>query len=190
MRKEEDRMTRFDSFTSLISCSVYIKSAQRQIDAHEENNCNLSPLYSLLSCAHLINAFNIWCMFVYVLFGLHQHPPFDSPPSLHQSLKHMFSFHCGNAPTTWRGEVSGWQLDTLFAADRFGIITSRFPWNFLISHSLTVNPALPGRGVTVWITGISSSFFFFLPPKPSPPPVLLYFFSPAHFAHWFDSCCS
>lgn len=46
------------------------------------------------------------------------------------------------------GEMPGWHFDMLFAADSFRIITSRLPWNFLISLLLIVSPALPGWGTT------------------------------------------
>lgn len=104
---------------------------------------------------------------VCILFGIHLH---SNPHSLisRQSYEHMFSFHCSNASTTWRGEMPGWHFDMLFAADRFGIITSPLPWNFLISCSLNVNLALSKRAATLWIHRVlfppspsSSSFFFF-----------------------------
>lgn len=77
-------------------------------------------------------------------------PATTSPAPLPcQSHAHTLSFPYRGTPTTWRWEeMPGWHFDMLFAADSFRIITSRLPWNFLISLSLIVSPALPGWGTT------------------------------------------
>lgn len=71
--------------------------------------------------------------------------PSPAPPSSVSSTHAQFSLQrCPNLG----GGMPGCHFDMLFAADRFRIITSRLPGNFLISLSLIVSLALPGWGMT------------------------------------------
>lgn len=93
-----------------------------------------------------------------VLFGLlSQNPPHQ--PSL--SGTHVWFLGAAAHQPPGGGKCLGGILTCCFAADSFRIITSPLPWDFLISRSLNVNLALPGRGATVPSFSLHLPHFFF-----------------------------